>query len=156
MARVYLETSFFSACASDRADAASVYRRERGREWWTTQRDLHALFISPEVLIELAEPHYRHRDEALAMTAGIGVLAIAEDVRGLARARVRERAMPGPEESGDAVHVAVATVHGLDFVLSWNVRHLANLNKVEHLRAICRRMGYVPPVITTPENLWQA
>ncbi len=50
MARVYLETRFFSACVSDRTDAASVYRREQSRDWWAMQRGRHALFVSPEVV----------------------------------------------------------------------------------------------------------
>jgi hypothetical protein len=73
----------------------------------------------------------------------------------LARILLREKAMPGPEESGDAMHVAVATVHAVDVVLSWNVRHLANRNKTAHLREVCRRVGYVPPEIVTPDAFWE-
>ena len=68
---------------------------------------------------------------------------------------VREKAMPGPEESGDAMHVAVATVHRMDVMLSWNVRHLANRNKTAHLREVCRRVGYLPPEIVTPDAFWE-
>ena len=56
MPRVYLETSFLSACVSDRTDVASIYRRDLSREWWTTQRQAHELLISPEVLGELGKP----------------------------------------------------------------------------------------------------
>lgn len=62
--------------------------------------------------------------------------------------------MPAPV-AGDAVHVAVACVHGLEYILSWNVRHLANPNKVAHLRAVCTRAGYAPPAIVTPDLLWE-
>ena len=57
--------------------------------------------------------------------------------------------------AGDAIHVAVATVYGMDYMLTWNVRHLANVNKTEHLTVICRRVGYVPPRILTPDLLWE-
>lgn len=60
----------------------------------------------------------------------------------------------GPHEEGDALHVAAATVHRVEYMLSWNVRHLANLNKVKHLAEVCRRAGYVPPIIVTPDLLW--
>ena len=151
MARVYLETSFFSACVSDRADVMSVYRREQSRQWWTMQRRRHDVCICPEVLTELSRPAYRHRELALQMTVGVDVLPLVDEVRGVAKVLVREKVMPGPEGSGDAMHVAAAVVHRIDYLLSWNVRHLANVNKVEHLRVICQRLGYMPPVVTRPE-----
>jgi len=151
---VYLETSFFSACVSDRVDAASVYRREQSRQWWATQRAHHRLLISPEVLTELANPAYPHRDLAMKMTVNVEILPLTQEVRGLAKILVGEKAMPGPDGSGDAVQVAAAIVHRVQYVLSWNVRHLANMNKLDHLRVICQRLGYIPPVITTPEVVW--
>ena len=63
--------------------------------------------------------------------------------------------MPGPEESGDAVHLAAAVVHGMDFLLTWNQRHLANPNKLPHLRDVCLRAGFVTPALTTPDALWR-
>jgi hypothetical protein len=155
MARVYLETSFFSACVSDCMDPRSVVRRDESRRWWVRQRLLHRLFISAEVMRELAAPAYPHGDEALALTAATEVLGLDEEALGLAKILVREKAMPGPEESGDAIHVAVATVQRMDVVVSWNVKHLANRNKVTHLREVCRRVGYVPPDIVTPDMFWE-
>jgi hypothetical protein len=62
--------------------------------------------------------------------------------------------MPSPI-AGDTIQVAVSCVHELDYLLSWNVRRLANPNKVEHLRTICIRAGLLPPRIITPELLWE-
>jgi len=53
------------------------------------------------------------------------------------------------------MHVAAACVHRIDYLLSWNVRHLANPNKLTHLQAICVRTGYMPPRIVTPDLLWE-
>jgi hypothetical protein len=155
MARVYLETSFVSACVTDRQDPASLYRRQASQEWWATQRLRHALLVSAEVFDELSHPGFRGREEALRLITAIPRLSISEEVRGLARILVRERVMPGPI-AGDAVHVAAATVHGVEYLLSWNVRHLANPNKLEHLRQVCRRVGLMPPLIVTPDLLWEA
>jgi len=69
MARVYLETSFFSACVSDRTDPKSVVRRDESRRWWVQQRGLHEPFVSAEVMRELSVATYPHREEALALTA---------------------------------------------------------------------------------------
>jgi hypothetical protein len=155
MGRVYLETSFFSACVWERQDTKSVYRRQQSRLWWVHQRSLHELFISGEVTRELSSPGFRHREAAIAMASQAKVLAVNEDVEGLARILVREKVMPGPAGGGDAVHVAAAIVHGMDFLLTWNQKHLANINKVPHLREVCRRVGYLPPDLTTPDALWK-
>lgn len=154
MARVYLETSFLSACVTERSDPKSEFRREESRRWWLDERQFHKLHVSAEVLRELSSPSFLHRDNALALAAEAEMLQITESVLGLARILVREQAMPGPESAGDAIHVAIATVHQIETILSWNVRHLANRNKVAHLREICRRVGYIPPEILTPDTYW--
>lgn len=112
------------------------------------------MFVSPEVVTELSNPTYPHRKLALEMTVEADLLSLTPEVRGLAKILVGEKVMPGPAASGDAVHVAAAVVHRLEYLLSWNVRHLANMNKLEHLRVVCQRLGYIPPLITTPDVLW--
>lgn len=154
MARVYLETSFFSACVSNRADPRSIVRRDESRRWWVQQRREHELFVSAEVIRELSVPTYVNGGEAIALTTETETLEIDQEVEGLAKILVREKVMPGPDETGDALHVAVATVHQIDVVLSWNVKHLANRNKIAHLREVCRRVGYIPPEILTPDVFW--
>jgi hypothetical protein len=94
------------------------------------------------------------RREALDLVQGIPLLSVTEEAEGLAELLVREKVMPGPV-SGDAVHITLATVHAVDYVLTWNVRHLANPSKMPHLRIICLRAGLLPPTITTPELLWE-
>jgi hypothetical protein len=148
-----LETSFVSACVTTRTDISSLYRRQVSAEWWQTQRQRHELFVSAEVRDELSDPDYPLCSQALELIQGVPLLAMTEDVAGLARLLVRDKVMPAPV-AGDAVHVASATVWAMDYMLSWNVRHLANINKVEHLRRVCRRVGYAPPLILTPDLLW--
>ncbi|MFG0315252.1 MAG: type II toxin-antitoxin system VapC family toxin [Phycisphaerales bacterium] len=156
MARVYLETSFVSACVTDRTDARSVYRHGTSLEWWQKQRSSHEVFVSSEVLAELGVPGHRGRAEALELIRGVPQLEVSDEVVGFAGVLVSELAMPRPAAAGDALHVAVATLHGMDYVLTWNVRHLANPNKIEHLRKVCFRFGRLPPTIVTPEFLWEA
>lgn len=154
MATVYLETSFVSACVTNRSDSASIYRRELSLEWWTDQARRHRLFISAEVLAELSQPGFPGANEALSLVEHVPLLAINDEVQGLAILLVREKVMPSPV-AGDALHVAVATVHGISYMLSWNVRHLANPSKMAHLRVVCLRAGLLPPQIITPDLLWE-
>lgn len=110
--------------------------------------------MSAEVLRELADPTFRNRDDALALTAEARDLPLSDEVLGIAKLLVNERVMPGPAARGDAVHVAASVVHRMDYLLTWNVKHLANPNKLSHLRTICRRVGLAIPELVTPEFLW--
>jgi len=154
VAKVYLETSFFSACVSTRRDVNSAFWRQTSLSWLKSQRSAHNLFISDIVLAELSRPSYPQSHAALEFTVGAQVLEVNEDTLGLARVLIREKVMPGPLE-GDALHVAACVHHGMDYLLTWNVRHLANPNKRTHLAAVCYRLGRVPPEIMTPNMLWE-
>src|SRR5271170_3312297 len=152
--KVYLETSFVSACVTNRTDSASLYRRNESLEWWASERDKYELLVSSEVLAELDDPEFPLRSDAIAFIQGIPVLDVTEETIGLARVLIEEKVMPRPLK-GDAIHVAAATLVRAEYILSWNVRHLANPNKRVHLARICMRLGYVPPSIVTPEFLWE-
>jgi hypothetical protein len=89
------------------------------------------------------------------MLRGLSVLPLTPEVEQLARLLVAEKVMPEPSVSGDAVHVAAAIVHRIEYLLSWNVQHLANPNKRTHFGVVCLRLGIAPPLIVTPDTLWE-
>ena len=154
MPRVYLETSFISACVTLRKDAGSVHRRATSLEWWDTQISSHDLYVSDEVVAELSHPDYPQSSAALEFMANIELLSVSEEVVGLAKVLIRDKVMPGPL-AGDAIHVATACMYEMDYLLSWNVRHLANPNKTKHLSTLCLRLELIPPRIVTPDLLWE-
>jgi hypothetical protein len=154
MAKVYLETSFFSACVTTRTDVDSQSWKGRSLSWLKTQSPKHDLFISAEVIGEPSEPTYPNRDIALAFTAGVELLPLTDEVLDLAQMLIEQKVMPGPLK-GDAIHVAVAAYHGMEYLLSWNVKHLANPNKRMHLARILTKAGKAVPAIVTPEVLWE-
>ena len=155
MASVYLETSFFSQCVTIRTGAIDQGRRESGLNWWNTHAKKFELFISPEVARELSSPDFpaNVRDPALDMLHGLTALSFTPEVASLAELLVRERVMPGPAIAGDAVHVAFSVVHKMDYLLTWNQKHLANPNKRTHLAVICARLGLIAPQVVTPDLL---
>jgi hypothetical protein len=106
------------------------------------------------VLDELARGVFPGRSEAIRLLEAVPRLEINRDVIGIARMYVLQKLMPGPPDSGDAVHLAIAAYHGVDFVLTWNIRHLANPNKVDHMLMLNRRLGVMTPTILTPDMLW--
>lgn len=153
MSSVYLETSFFSACVSTRGSDKSVGWRASSLEWWDTQRSSHDLYISGETIQELSSPEFPNARAALAMLHGMSVLEINDEIEQFAALLVAQKVMPAPALAGDALHVAIATIHRIQYILSWNVKHLANENKRTHLAVICMRLGLVPPIIVTPDML---
>lgn len=153
MARVYLETSFFSECVTTRTGTIDLGRRDTSLSWWKTQSRAFELCISPEVVRELSSPGFPAsvRDAALSMLLGLEVLDFTEEVAAVAELLVQERAMPGPAVAGDAVHVAFSIVHRVEYLMTWNQRHLANPRKRTHLAVICARLDLAVPQIVTPD-----
>ena len=88
----------------------------------------------------------------LAALRGIAKLPIDEEVRRLADALVSKGGFPAGAEA-DALHVAVATVHHVDYLLTWNFRHIDNAAKKPVVRSICVAAGYSCPEICTPMEL---
>lgn len=91
------------------------------------------------------------REPALEMLVGLPQLALTDEVLGVAAVLVRERVMPGPASEGDALHVAVALVHQMDHLVTWNQQHLVNQNKRTHLQVVCSRLGFILPEVVTPD-----
>jgi hypothetical protein len=153
VAKVYLETSFFSECVTIRTGTIDLGRRDTSLNWWKTQAKAFELCISPEVVRELSSPLFPSdvRDAALSMLLELEVLAFTDEVAAVAELLVRERVMPGPAVEGDALHVAFSVVHHCEYLMTWNQKHLANPRKRTHLAVICARLGALTPQIVTPD-----
>jgi hypothetical protein len=87
------------------------------------------------------------------MLNGVNSLSLTEEVIAVAELLVKERLMPAPAIEGDALHLAVATIHKMGYLVTWNQKHLANPNKRTHLTVVCARVGLTPPQIVTPDLL---
>jgi hypothetical protein len=90
--------------------------------------------------------------DRLAALAGLPLLDQTGEVVALAEALVRDVPLP-PRVGGDAVHIATAAVHGMQYLLTWNCTHIANAALRPRIEAVCRAAGYEPPLICTPEEL---
>jgi len=150
---VYIETTVPSAYVSHRVDPGSIYRRTVTRQWWEQQTGGHELVTSEATLAELSAADYPGRQEAMALLEGLPLLEITDEAVAIAELYVRHRLMPTPA-SGDALHLALASLHEVDYLLTWNVRHLANPNKLDHMTVINRRLGLLTPRVVSPEGLW--
>lgn len=152
MSKIYLETSFISACVTTRSTIRSVYEREVSLYWWKQEAPKHNVFVSDEVVHELSDPRYPRSAEAMKFIEGIEAISVVPKMVTLAKAFVDRQVMPKPI-GGDALHVAMATVAAMEYVVTWNVKHLANPNKVLHLNAVCFEFGLMPPKILRPDDM---
>ncbi len=149
---VYVETSIVSyLTAVGSRDVVLVAQQEITRSWWAS-RDEFSLFASRFVRDEAAAGDAGAAQRRLDALRGIPLLGITEDAIGLASRLVSEGGLPAKARV-DALHVAVATVHGVDYLLTWNCKHIANASLRGKIEAICKASGFLPPVICTPFEL---
>jgi len=150
---VYIETTIVSYLAARPSRDIVIRAHQRlTREWWRNHRGEFDLHISPLVLEEA-----RMGNRALAMRRmralrGIPLLAVTAEAVGLAGLLVRPGPIPERAEV-DALHIATAAVHGIDYLLTWNCRHIANALMRSRIEALCRSAGFEPPIMCTPEEL---
>jgi predicted nucleic acid-binding protein len=149
---VYIETTIPSAYYDEREDVVSRFHRHQTQLWWKAHRMPYDLYTSEAVLAELHRGEFAGRDEAVRLLEGIPVLTLTEDIRGVARVYRDHLVMPGGD-MGDSFHLAFACVNELDYLLTWNCRHLANPSKIAHITTINRRLGLLTPTLLTPEML---
>ena len=151
--KVYLETTIASyLTARPSRDLVVAAHQELTIEWWANHRQRFDLYISEFVLREAAKGDESAAARRLAELKGIEVLDLDDGARELARVFVERRLIP-EKAVEDAFHVAVATAQGMDFLLTWNCRHIANAEVVERLEAVCLELGYLIPTLCTPEQL---
>jgi predicted nucleic acid-binding protein len=150
--RVYIETTIPSFYYTTRAGAAALARRQWTRRWWELAVDRYFLVTSSAVLDELREGDYPSREPAVALVAALPILEITEAVAEIVAGYVRHRLMPA-DPAGDALHLALASYHRCDFLVTWNCQHLANANKFGHLRRVNGLLGLYVPVLATPLEL---
>ena len=90
----------------------------------------------------------------LEIVRGLPVMAVTLEATTLAEQLIQSRSLPTKAEV-DALHIGIATVHGMEYLLTWNCKHIANARMRTQIDAVCRELGYEPPVMCTPEELME-
>lgn len=121
-------------------------------DWWQHMRPRCELFASQLVVAEASRGDLDASAQRLSYLAGIPELAITEEVRELAERLVVEGALPAKAQA-DAIHIAVAAVHRIDLLLTWNCRHIDNPVTKPLARSVCAVAGFPCPEICTPIEL---
>jgi hypothetical protein len=150
--RVYVETTIPSFYHEVRTEPEMLARRAWTREWWDDHRSDFDLVTSEAVIDELENGAFPQKDDALALLERIPLLDVDEAVADIVDAYIKRHVMPA-DPVGDALHLALASHHRCDFLLTWNCRHLANANKFAHIRRVNGLLGLFVPSLVTPLEL---
>lgn len=152
---VYLETTIPSYLTAWRSNELIMAANQQAtREWWDLSKPNFEVFISEVVIQEAAEGNAEAAERRLASIKGIPELALSAEAEQLALLLLAKAALPAKARI-DALHIAIATLNGMDFLLTWNCRHIANAATRHIIEATCRAAGYEPPVICTPPQLME-
>ena len=153
MASVYVETTIVGYLTARSSDAVIfLARKQLTRQWWNDQRCNFELYASQLVLDEVSAGDSTAAAERLAYLAEVPLLDILHpDVALLAERLIAEHLLP-EKAAADARHVAVATVFGLNYLLTWNCKHIANAVMLPKIYQTLRAAGFEPPLIVTPEE----
>ena len=150
---VYIETSLVGYLTA-RPSNNLILMANLGitQEWWDTRRDQFTLYISQVVLEEVARGDAEMANRRLEILRDFPLLEVNESVQSLATQFLTKSNLPA-KASDDALHIAVATLYGLDYLLTWSCKHIANAQIQKKLAQISIEAGYELPTICTPYEL---
>jgi predicted nucleic acid-binding protein len=153
MKRVYIETTIVSyLTARPSRDVVIAGHQEVTRQWWNTSRHSYELFVSRLVLDEVRRGDAEAAERRLSSIAGLPFVLAGPETGPLTRSLLRQHALP-LEAEADALHVALAATNRMDYLLTWNLAHIANAQRLWLIAETIRRHGFDPPIICTPDEM---
>lgn len=153
--RIYIETTIPSYLVARPArDIVQAARQQLTRDWWSLRKDRHDLFTSQIAIDEAAEGDPESAARRLEILNGISLLTLNRAAETLTSRLLVEGVLPFTADR-DAAHIAVASVHAMDILLSWNCRHIVNAVIQPALRRVVEAEGLSLPVICTPEEMME-
>jgi predicted nucleic acid-binding protein len=151
--RVYVETTIPNFYYERRPQPELVARRDLTRVWWEDAFARYELMTSSTVLDELAAGTSNRVPLRVALIRGLPLLLPSPEIQQIAEIYVLHRLMPSRPNNADATHLALASFYHCDFIVTWDSKHLANPNKVTHIRRINAALNLHVPELLTPRDL---
>jgi predicted nucleic acid-binding protein len=150
---LYLDSSVPSYWLEQGPDPIVHARHLVTRQWWAEVLPRFNAYISQIVIAELTGGESERSAQRLELVRGMPLLDVDGDVEEAAQFYVDHLALPS-RDIRDAFHLALASVHGIEYLVTWNYKHLANASKRTHFETLNRRLHLVSPVICSPEELF--
>jgi predicted nucleic acid-binding protein len=145
---IYLETSVIGAYL----DKGESFRRDLTIRWWEHELSHYRAFVSPLVVRELERTRDPYRRSSLALIRELPQVEVTDEAAILAEGYL-SRGIFQRKFLGDALHVALASDHKLDYIVTWNFGHLANVHRQARIKLFNTTAGFFVPEIVTPEFL---
>jgi hypothetical protein len=156
MKSVYIESSVISyITARPNRDIVISARQAVTIEWWETYRNQFEIYVSELVLEEIGCGDPMAASHRIAIVKDIPILVISQSAISIAQALVKEKAIP-ESSTEDALHIGIAAVQNIDFLLTWNFKHMNNANTRIKIASIITELNYSSPIICSPEELINA
>jgi len=149
---IYMDTNVLSMLHVEVRDLRTAYFKAVTQEWWHHERQFFRLVASTFTEFELTSGVYRAQAKATAECRRLPYLAVTAEVRRCLRIYTDSRLVPA-DKPGDAAQLAVASVHAIDYLLTWNYAHLANPQTQRRLEEINDRYHWRTPIVVSPENI---
>jgi len=146
MPSVFIETTIPSFYFETRTDPTSMAWRNATRRWWDRFSKRFRLVTSDVVHVELAAAPQPKGSQCLTLIEHAEILAHPAGIDAVIDHYIQNRLLPRTAIA-DAAHLAIASWHGVDFLLTWNCRHLANASKARHMAVLNGRLGLPTPVV---------
>jgi hypothetical protein len=155
MERIYVETTLVSyLTARPSRDLIVAGHQQLTHDWWDTRRGDYELCVSQLVLQEAGDGDPQAAQERLDVLATMTMLEIKEVAVELAEELVQAGAVPA-NAGNDALHIAIAAIHLVPYLLTWNCRHMANATMRAPIESVCASKGFKAPIICTPEEMME-
>lgn len=152
--KVYIETSFISFLTSKPSDTKlTAVWQAISHEWWQKRRTFYDLFISEIVIDEVTKGDRKAAEKRVALCRKIPVLDVSEESLKLAKMIVTSEILP-KKAANDIFHIAVAACNQIDYLLTWNCKHLDNAELKPKVRKLLSYTEYTMPEICTPFELF--
>ena len=153
MESVYIETTIISYLISRPSrDLLVAAHQQITEEWWTNRRNEFECYVSQVVIDEVSVGNPEMVQKRMEIISDFDILEVNEESELLTKRILADGAIP-PREVRDAAHIAVTSVNNVDYLLTWNCKHLANAQIIRRISVVCNKQGYNMPVICTPEEL---
>lgn len=150
---VYVETSVISYLAARQSqDVVVAARQAITRNWWQETRQRFEVYLSTLVIAEAGAGDSDAAAQRTQAMSGIPVLELTDSAQALAKQLIEQGLIPKASVE-DSLHIALATVHGMDYLLTWNFRHINNAAMKTRIAVAVEAAGYECPVICSPEEL---
>ena len=152
---VYIEPTVVShLVARPSNDAILASWQRASRQLWENYADRFEFVISSVVRAEIQRGDPTAAQQRLAVVSPLTVLEISPEMDNLVEKLLDSGAVPRNARP-DAQHIAIATVHSVEYLVSWNHKHIVNENKREYINQVCQEAGFQPITICTPMELME-